>query len=434
MAREKVGEIEYEEQSVIDDSKIFYLNNKVLRAIFDNRKAVLYRKLLDEGLLNEAFNTGLVRTKISDLSLENCPLIIEHDRIDFFLHPQEMTDLMFWEAAIAMTQLCKNLAKQNLILTDAHPWNVTFHKGKPVFFDFGSLEFGNKYSQEWLNEFYTYFAVPLWLSHSKWNHLSIDYRRQHLKGFGLSLTSYTLIKKIFFKRYWSLIKQKDNIILFLDELEQWVQSKKPKKVKGYWDKYEQAHNNSFDNPQTVKQHFVFEILKNFQPVKVLDLASNKGFYALMAEHLGANVVGFDYEPFSVDEGRKIALGKNITMCQMDFTMPTPQYGWGLTGPDSFKRFKSNIVLALGLIHHVCLNQRFPVKLFCDTCSKYAIDGVILEFVYPEDEHVTAWNKTIPKDYNVHSIKKYFGKYFVACQESALLTDNNLKRQFFYFHA
>ena len=51
---------------------------------------------------------------------------------------------------------------------------------------------------------------------------------------------------------------------------------------------------------------------------------------------------------------------------MDFNKPTASFDVGLSWGDAFQRFKSDIVLALGLIHHICITQNVPVYLFCET--------------------------------------------------------------------
>ncbi|MBS1736704.1 MAG: hypothetical protein JSS98_08915, partial [Bacteroidetes bacterium] len=316
---------------------------------------------------------------------------------------------------------------------DSHPWNITFHKGKPVFFDFSSVGYSKEISTNWFNEFYTYFVVPIVLSHTKWHYLSNEYRRQHLNGLGLKLSEHHLIKKYLFRSFFKLSKFLKQPEIFFEKLNNWLLKYLPKPVNGTWDEYDQMHKSEFNNPVTIKQKFVYDILKREQPKKVADLATNKGYYAFMAESLGAKVIGFDYEEFSVDAARNLLNGQAISFCQMNFLTPTPNKGWGLIFPNAFQRYHSEIAMALGLIHHVCLVQKFPVKLFCDSCAKYASKGVILEFVFPDDLHVKKWNAKIPDDYNKKSISNYFMNSYNNFSESEIITNDGIKRQFFYFY-
>lgn len=425
--------IVFDEQSIVDTSRVFYAEGKVYRAIYDSNQALIYKNLVSSGILTEAFENGLVATKEATFTIPDCPLVLEHQCLNYFLHPAEMTNAMFWESAKTMIRIGKTLAIHGFILTDAHPWNLTFDKGKPVFFDFSSIAKGSSYTASWFNEFYTYFAFPLWLASTKRHHLAGEYRRQHLNGFGFSVAKSRLLKRIFFRDLFRLMKFLGDPVELFNRLENWVSSKRPLSSQGSWDSYEQAHNFAVDQPQTLKQKFVFDVLKTFKPRKVIDLAANKGYYTYMAEKLGAKVIAFDYESFSVDSGNSEGRGKQITFCLMDFKTPTPAYGWGLVGPDAFKRFRSDIAMALGLIHHICLTQRFPVKLFCDTCAKYSKQGVILEYVYPEDIHVASWNIPIPSDYSIAHVKGYFKTHFTDFRESEIFSENGSKRQFFYFY-
>ena len=434
MKKNITSQILFEEQCIVDEAKVFYFEGRVLRAIYNEEQAILFKKILNDGTLKTAFDTGLVKTKIADdICINNCRLIIEHEKIEFFLHPVEMTDKMFYESALTFINIAKDLSRFNLILKDAHPWNLTYHKGKPVFFDFSSITESNKYYSHWVEEFYTYFAVPLKLAKSRWKLFSEEYRRQHLYGFGIRFFKLRRIKKYFFKDFHTVNAFLNKPSLFLQKLEDWVCKLSPASSSGAWDEYDQAHDTNYDRPLTSKQKFVSNVLKTHKPNKVIDFATNKGYYAFMAEHYQAKVIAFDYESFSIDEGLRYCLDKNITFCKMNFILPTPSYGWSLTGPDAFKRFKSDVGLALGLIHHICLVQKFPVKLFCDTCSNYSKNGVLLEFVFPDDIHVKKWNAEIPSDYTLDDVKLYFGKYFKEVDISELLTDGDIKRQLLFFH-
>jgi hypothetical protein len=210
-----------------------------------------------------------------------------------------------------------------------------------------------------------------------------------------------------------------------------VESKKEK-----WANYPQSHMaENVLSPRTVKQEFVFNVLARERPEKVLDCAANKGFYSEMAAALGAAVISFDYEEFCVDRCLTLAQinSMDITPAIMDFTLPTPNYGRGLMGKDAFQRFQVDISLALGLVHHICIGQGLPVKLFCDICMNYAKKGIVFQYVDPQDKHVRLWNKPIPKDYSIGEICKYFAARFPLIERSETLTHNGLCRTWFYFH-
>src|SRR5687768_3379262 len=138
--RELTTKVFLEEQSIVDDCRLFYLDEKVYRAVFKSDQADFYRNILAGDTLHEAMELGLVRTKVCNtFSFKNASLILQHERIDFFLHPSEMTDTMYWNLAVTLVKICKSLAKSGLSLQDAHPWNMTYANGQVVFFDFSSI-------------------------------------------------------------------------------------------------------------------------------------------------------------------------------------------------------------------------------------------------------------------------------------------------------
>src|SRR5690606_36942643 len=97
-----------------------------------------------------------------------------------------------------------------------------------------------------------------------------------------------------------------------------------------------SQSADYTNLNTIKQKFVHEILSHKKPAKVIDLASNKGYYAIMAEGLGASVVAFDYEEEVINfflETKEFH--PKITPVHMDFKKPTAAMGVGLFWHDSF---------------------------------------------------------------------------------------------------
>ncbi|WP_300438579.1 hypothetical protein [Christiangramia sp.] len=415
--------------------RVCITEDTVLRIVENDTKIREYKEILNSDYVEGWFSSGLVYTEIQKEN--DGELILQHKKIPFILHPCEYSNEMFWRAASMILRLNLNLSENGFLLHDAHPWNVSFDGESPVFYDFTSIKKSNSISKDWFEEFYSYFIVPIWLaSYSKKTYpFSKEYRKEHTNGFGLKIFKSKYIKKIIFRNFTSLVKYQDEPQKLLTKLIDWVEKHKPiSKEPEYWSNYYDTHNLDFKNPETIKQKFVYNILSEQKPEKVLDLASNKGYYAEMASYLGASVMAFDYEEEIVNHLALVNDSNNkITPAFMDLKFPTPSLGPGLFWRDSFYRFKSNIVLALGLIHHICLSQEVPVYLFCETCKKYAMDGIILEFVDPSDIHVKTWNKKTPKDYSIESIQKFMENKFLNCKKSELDSNNGINRTYLYFY-
>ncbi len=417
--------------------RIWMKEDKVYRIIEDENHIKNYKELLNSDTIEEIFDAGLVRTKVVEESNAEGMMILEHKKIPFILHPCEYSNKMFWQVACMFIEVNLKLWEKGFVTQDSHPWNVSFEGNKPVFYDFGSIIKSKNVSETWLNEFYSGFLVPIWLASysSKTFKFSKEYRREHHKGFGLEFFNSTKLKKVFFRKIKGFSKFRSNPQKLFEELLNWLQDHKPLEVMPeYWSDYYKTTGLGFIEPKSIKQKFVFNILGQEKPKKVLDFASNKGYYANMAASFGASVMAFDYEEEIVNYLQAADNYDNkITAAHMDFNKPTASIGPGLFWENSFIRFKSDIVLALGLIHHICITQSVPVFLFCKTCMEYADKGVLLEFVDPKDIHVTSWNREIPKDYSIEKIQSYMSVKFSKSLFSDVEESNGIIRTYIYFY-
>lgn len=408
----KPADVYFHPTSLVDDTgRVFLYRNRVFRAIECEDSATQFTYLLKQDWFIKLFELGLVNTWITDeLVIENTALILEHQKIPYYTEPSEWTTQMHWQAAKVMVNLNLKLSHHGYGLKDSHPWNLMYSKGKAVFVDFGSIASSSRVSYGWFQEFRRYFASPIWLANTPLKNLALEYRREHHQGFGINLFNTSFFRKVCLRRLDKLSNYLDNPPTFFEKLMQWLESAEPQSAKTeYWSHYEQSKDDDFLTPSGDKQKFVFNSLKVLNPIKVLDCAANKGYFSAMAASLGASVAAFDYEEHCVDQCLSLATTHDldITPAIMNFLLPTPNHGLGLVCDDAFERFKSDVVIVMGLIHHVCIRQGMPVKLFCDVCKRYAKEGIILEFVHPDDKHVSSWQENIPRGYSLSNIISTF---------------------------
>lgn len=432
------NEVTFATASIMDETgKVFFFEDRVFRAIYTKRYAKFFKEILSSSWIGDVFQAGLVETWIpDDLTLEDTELVLEHQYIPYAIHPSECTAYMHWLSAKTMVKVNLALSRHDMALKDAHPWNLMFYKGSPVFVDFGSIDKAEEISYGWLDEFRRYYAVPIWLSFRNRAGFSEEYRREHLVGFGLKLFDLFIFKEIIFRSLSKLYKYHKKASVFFIEIDKWLEAYKPKvEQKEYWSSYVQSGEISDPlNPKTPKHKFVHDILAEERPQKVLDCAANKGFYSELAARLGASVISFDYEPYCVDyclESTKMK-SLDITPALMNFVLPTPPSGLGLLCDSAYHRLKSDIVLALGIAHHICIAQGIPVSVFCEICMNYAKHGVILEFIDPLDKHVAAWHKRIPNDYSLDGFSRYFNKKFPNRIVSDRITTDGINRVIVYY--
>lgn len=438
MEKIKVTNPEFSPLSVgADTGRVFFHDGRVLRAIYDKDTASLFGSILAKEWINDLFQAGLVHTKIChDITLSGAELVLEHQQLFFPTHPVENTNYMHWNMAVSLVGLAIELEKHGLFLKDAHPWNMMYSKGYPIFVDFGSITNVPASVTHWINEFYKYFAVPIWMARSRWPKFSYQYRKEHWSGFGIELFNTNVIKKLVWGPIFRISGADKSYFLLLQSLKQWLLDRKPKDtLTSNWIHYRQNEDNlDPTSPLGKKQGFIRDIISEEKPSTVLDCAANKGYFAVIAARLGARVAAFDYEETCVNEClqtiRKESL--EITVVEMDFKHPTLGLGYGLCDYTAFARFSSDLVIAIGLMHHVCISQSYPVTLFLDNCRKYAKHGIIIEFIEPTDKYVKEWSKNIPSYYSSGCVITYFQSqgWFLAKQMST--TEDGLDRKFYYF--
>ncbi len=425
--------------ATVDESgEVFFFKDRVLRGIRQKETADLYVRLLGEDWFVRLFDEGLVRTWVcDDLKIEGIPFILEHIRIPFQTHPGEWTSKMHWLAAKTMIRLNIALSQHGYVLKDSHSFNLMFHKGRPVFVDLGSIAKADRGFEvkHWLWQFKKSFALPIWLASTRWRDLALDYRRQQRLGF--RLFERAKLDHLLLRRVERCSKYSDRLPIFFSKIEEWLDQHTPLEPdRGDWGRYQELHiKREHAQGRSPKQSFVYAVLSREKPKTVLDCAANLGLLSETAATLGADVVAFDQEEYCVNECLKLAQTRelSITPAIMDFKFPTPNYGAGLMGRNAFERFQADIVLALGLIHHVCLYQGLPVKLFCNICMNYAKRGVIVQYVDPKDKHLAAWARPIPHDYSLNAIRGYFGEKFCYAEPSETYEKNGCCRTLVYFH-
>ena len=78
---------------------------------------------------------------------------------------------------------------------------------------------------------------------------------------------------------------------------------------------------------------------------------------------------------------------NIIPIVQDLTNPSPALGWAHEERQAFlTRAKSDFVMGLALIHHLCISHNIPLAYIAKLC--YSIAPIALvEFIPKEDEQV-----------------------------------------------
>jgi ribosomal protein L11 methylase PrmA len=176
----------------------------------------------------------------------------------------------------------------------------------------------------------------------------------------------------------------------LTGLHKWIASLEPLgRDRTIWSHY--AENNSYTGRAAAqKREFVERWAAETRPKMVWDLGCNTGEYSAAALRAGAGyVVGFDFDQGTVDRAvsRARAEGLPFLPLYLDATNPAPNQGWNQRERKGLnERASCDGLLALALVHHLCIARNVPMEAAIDWIMALAPTGVV-EFVPKSDPMV-----------------------------------------------
>jgi len=419
--------------------------------------AAVYR-LLDPGhkesvlatlnIVNDSGIKGIVRTEVCsdeevDANIDSLgdAVVLKHERITYISYPNEWCASMLREAAVFHLYLSKQLFELGLFLKDAHPWNILFERGQPVFVDFTSIVSKEALlAEEYLESnhlhgcedsttrlafvhreifqrmYLPYFIAPLnAYAYGKRSRVlkaiekttlnastSIISTRECLPDLRIGRSTirslFGLSKSILgtHKTLRGLIERKGLLDFFLQmkthvsNLDVAVGSSA---YSAYYEDRGEDQDNEYSDAWNAKQKAVYNAINVPEISTVLDVACNTGWFAMMSEKLGKHVVAFD-----IDEGcienlyRKVKHQHlDILPLVMNFTELTKDRYSIHDGKkvliNARQRLCSDSVLALGVIHHLVLGLGLSFEEVLDQLILLCEKQLVIEFVDAEDEMI-----------------------------------------------
>ena len=122
-------------------------------------------------------------------------IVLMPDQIDLMTYPYEWSFEQYKQAALLTLKLQNFALDRDFSLKDASAYNVTFHRGKPVFIDTLSFDFYQKDSP-WraYKQFITHFFGPLVLAHFHGAE-ALKMMQTHIDGIPVALVASMLPKR-----------------------------------------------------------------------------------------------------------------------------------------------------------------------------------------------------------------------------------------------
>jgi SAM-dependent methyltransferase len=407
--------------------------DRVLRLLNERGASVLDAFLKSDTV--QTFRASIVETRPAGT------LAVEHPKVWFPSYPYEWPAEMLYAAGELTLDLATRGLEEGWGLKDATPYNILFEGPRPIFVDVCSFEQRDPGDSIWLayGQFVRTFLNPL-----------IAHRHLRFPIDALLLTRRDGVESEQLYRWTPLLSRWFNALLLTrvtlpallgrrragghrsaaaspklkdgDEAS-WVLKRVMRSLRraleavgpgaqseSRWTGYMQTFTYSPEQFE-FKSKFVEEALNVIRPRRTLDVGCNTGYFSKMAAASGSRVIAIDRDPAVVGrlwtEARNVKL--DIQPLVADFARPTPATGWRNGECASFlDRAESafDLVLLLGMLHHLTVTDRVPVVEVLDQAARVA-SHTIIEYVGPEDEMfrlLARGNEHLYLDYTVEAFE------------------------------
>jgi ribosomal protein L11 methylase PrmA len=179
----------------------------------------------------------------------------------------------------------------------------------------------------------------------------------------------------------------------------------------YWEGY--AKNNSYDRQERdQKLAFVRDEVSKWNCKSTVDIGGNSGDFSVAAVEGGAKnvyLVDSDLGALNAAYARTSSGNPGLLPIVANWVDLSPAQGWlGKERKALSERLKSDCVLALAVIHHICISANIPMREFISSIFSVAPRAVI-EFVPKSDSMVQgllSHRKDVFSDYTEENFLKH----------------------------
>ena len=403
------------DSSFRDPSGYIFKKNNVFYRVVNNSYKDDFDLLENSGLCDKLVNNSQI------LSYTTCKsLVIDDKGVYKILLPEQLKHISYpyeWcfsqlkDAALLTLDIQEESLKHDMSLKDASAYNIQFHHGLPVMIDTLSFEKYNE-GEPWVayKQFCQHFLAPLALA-SYVDIKSIRLLQLSIDGVPLDYAIKQLpvrpIAKfsIFVHLYLHAKAQNSNssntkirkknvskvaMLGLISSLRSAINSLEWAPVGTEWGEYYQDTNYS-PSSMSQKHQVIDEIISKLNPSVLWDIGGNNGEFTRLASNKGIDSVLFDIDYAAIEKSyrkTKIEGEENIASFVMDFTNPSPGVGWNnKERPSIFNRSPVDMVLALALIHHLCISNNLPFNFVATFFARITLKYLVIEFVPKSDSQV-----------------------------------------------
>lgn len=417
----------------------------------DCKNSGLYDELIEQQLLVPHKEVAI------DCLDDDGYVVIKPVELPVISYPYEWSFSQLKEAALLTLTIQQKLLSKGFSLKDASAYNVQFYNGKPVFIDTLSFE-KLPPNQPWVayKQYCQHFLAPLALM-AKTDIALNQLLKTNIDGVPPGLASKLLplttrfnpslamhihlhartqsknADKAFdttkFKSTFSI----NSFFAIIDSLKTAVLKLKWEPTGTEWHDYYDSNNNYDDQSLALKQDIVKTFLDTLRSTRsVWDLGANTGTFSKIAAKHSEYVCAWDIDPACVELNYKSITNsgiKNIYPLLLDLTNPSPAIGWNHNERSSFKnRGPVDVVLALGLVHHLVISNNIPLEMLASFLSEIT-STLIIEFIPKSDSQVKKLLRSredIFPEYDMKNFELVFSRYFMSLEKKPVVnTDRTL---------
>ncbi|HEU5137316.1 MAG TPA: hypothetical protein VFU13_19355 [Steroidobacteraceae bacterium] len=386
-----------------------------LSAVGDQMVRTLAGPLAADDFLNQPVARELVRDKLLvDFTREHDTRLVA-PRIEWVSQPSEWCRAQLLDAALLTLDVAERAFTCGFELKDASAWNVIFDGCSPVFCD--HLSFARIGRREWhaLGQFARHFTLPLLLAARSSLPVHAQFR-MYRDGITPELALSICGWRAWFSRAAPLMlaargggsaaaprarpaassagSLHANLLRYcrasLPPRERVVAAANAPAADGRrgWHRYVLERGHYPDSAVARKQEIVRTWLARLQPRWVLDLGANTGEFSVLAARAGARVIAIDADHHCVERlyldsraQADLASAVHPVVAQLDDLCAGR--GWnGSEAPGIVGRLRghSDVVMMLGLVHHLMLACAIPAASVADFAADMTRGTAIVEVV------------------------------------------------------
>jgi 2-polyprenyl-3-methyl-5-hydroxy-6-metoxy-1,4-benzoquinol methylase len=427
----------------------FHFDQQIFRGIYPEQEA-FYRNLFDTGLIDKwTKDFHLVDSKMSKFSIPelHCNAVVSHRSIAPLTYCVEWPSSLLQRAAITTLELNLELLNHNCILQDAYPWNILFEGTTPVFVDLTSIvPLSTPLMWPAYQQFINFFMNPLELAALGKGKIARGLLYDYINGISgedlhknlslgycfshpLKLTTSFLVSKLNnhiqnnqklklklqgavnssskHQEHTAKIRKR-----FINGLLTKVKSLKVKGQSTTWTRYYADLTAEFSSDEKIKR--VDQLLNQLKPQTVIDIGCNVGKYSILAARAGAKVIAMDSSEDSIEALVQHCTAEQLAITPIigDVLCPTPAFGFlSQQFPPMVERFRSDVVLCLGVMHHLHISGRQSFERIAKLLNQLAKKAVIFEYVDATDGNNQLIDHGRKIEYSMASVSEALAKHF-----------------------